>query len=76
MRGCTDPARNPRGEQLDTLYGESEVLAARESGSRPTAGIVTVRTTGRNQEGTVVCVFERSILVPKRGHGVEDQANY
>ena len=60
----------------DTLYGESEVLAARESGSRPTAGVVTVRTTGRNQEGTVVCVFERSILVPKRGHGVEDQANY
>lgn len=60
----------------DTLYAESEVLDSRESKSRPTAGIVTVRTTGRNQDGTVVCVFDRSILVPKRGHGVDDAANY
>ena len=60
----------------DTLYGESEVLAARESKSRATAGIVTVRTIGRNQDGVVVCEFERSILVPKRGHGVEDTIQY
>jgi acyl dehydratase len=60
----------------DTLYGESEVLATRESKSRPTAGIVTVRTVGRNQDGIVVCEFERSILVPKRGHGVEDAIAY
>jgi acyl dehydratase len=56
----------------DTLYAESAVLEKRESASRPAAGIVTVRTTGRNQDGTVVCVFDRTILVPKRGHGVED----
>src|SRR4029078_289537 len=31
----------------DTIYAESEVLAARQSGSRPNQGIVTVRTTGR-----------------------------
>ena len=60
----------------DTLYGESEVLEVRESRSRPTAGIVTVRTTGRNQDGVVVCVFERSILVPRRGHAVDDKAGY
>jgi itaconyl-CoA hydratase len=60
----------------DTLYGESEVLEVRESRSRPTAGLVTVRTTGRNQEGTVVCVFERTILVPKRGHAVDDKTGY
>jgi acyl dehydratase len=60
----------------DTLYGESEVLDKRESKSRPTAGIVTVRTSGRNQDGIVVCVFDRSILVPKRGHGIDDRANY
>ncbi len=30
----------------DTLYAESEVLEKRESRSRPTQGIVTVRTTG------------------------------
>jgi len=57
----------------DTLYGESEVLDKRESKSRPTAGIVTVRTIGRNQSRTVVCEFERSMLVPKLGFGVEDR---
>lgn len=57
----------------DTLYAESKVLEKRESASRPTAGIVGVSTLGRNQEGTVVCSFERSILIPKRGHAVEDR---
>jgi itaconyl-CoA hydratase len=60
----------------DTLYGESEVLEKRESRSRPEAGIVSVRTTGKNQSGVVVCVFERTILVAKRGHSVEDRVNY
>ena len=57
----------------DTLYAETEVLGKRESASRPTAGLVTVRTLGRNQHGTVVCDFERTILVAKRGHAVEDR---
>lgn len=56
----------------DTLYAESEVLAKRESKSRPTQGIVTVATTGKKQDGTVVITFERTVLVPKRGHGVDD----
>jgi acyl dehydratase len=60
----------------DTLYAESEVLEMRESKSRPEAGLVTVRTTGRNQDGTVVCTFERTILVAKRGHSVEDRIGY
>ncbi len=50
----------------DTLYSESEVLAARESRSRPGAGIVTVRTTGRNQDGAVVIAFRRTFLIWKR----------
>lgn len=54
----------------DTIYGESEVTAKRESKSRPTQGIVTVRTTGRKADGTVFMSFERTLLVPKRGHGV------
>jgi acyl dehydratase len=57
----------------DTLYAETEVLETRDSKSRPNAGIVTVRTVGRNQDGTVVCTFDRTILVPRRGHGVEDK---
>lgn len=58
----------------DTLYAESEVLDKRPSASRPGAGIVTVRTTGRNQAGQVVCVFERTVLVPRVGHEVDAQA--
>jgi itaconyl-CoA hydratase len=34
---------------------------------------VTVRTRGLNQNDVVVISFERTILVPKRGHGVDDQ---
>jgi acyl dehydratase len=56
----------------DTLYSESEVIEKRASNSRPEAGIVTVRTSGRNQDGKVVCVFERTILVPRKGHGVDE----
>ncbi len=59
----------------DTLYGSSEVLGKRPSKSRPGAGIVTVRTTGRNQRGDVVCVYDRTVLVPRRGHAVMDEAD-
>jgi acyl dehydratase len=52
----------------DTIYAESEVLEVRESKSRPTQGIVTVRTTGKKADGTAFMSFERSILVPRRGH--------
>ena len=61
----------------DTLYSESEVLAKRESRSRPGQGIVTIRTTGKNQRGEVVCSFRRDMLIPARGQAVEDrQGNY
>ena len=56
----------------DTIYAESEVLAKRESAKRSTQGVVTVRTTGTKADGTVFIGFERTVLVPKRGHGVED----
>jgi itaconyl-CoA hydratase len=56
----------------DTLYAESEVLSKRESASRPTQGIVTVRTIGKKADGTRFISFERSVLVPKRGYAVED----
>lgn len=53
----------------DTIYSQSEVLAARPSQSRPEVGIVTVATTGYNQGGTPVITFERTIMVYRRGHG-------
>ncbi|HTW38464.1 MAG TPA: MaoC family dehydratase [Steroidobacteraceae bacterium] len=55
----------------DTIYAESEVISKRESSSRPTQGIVTVRTTGKKADGTPFMSFERTVLVPKRGHEIE-----
>jgi len=55
----------------DTLYAESEVLAKRESKSRPTQGLVTVRTRGLKADGTEFMSFERTVLVPRRGHQTE-----
>ena len=60
----------------DTIYAESEVLATRASASRPTQGIVTVRTTGTKADGSVFMTYERSFLVPTRGHLVDDVAGY
>jgi acyl dehydratase len=48
----------------DTIRAETEVLAKRESQSRPGRGIVTVRTRGLNQRDEVVIDFERTIMVP------------
>jgi itaconyl-CoA hydratase len=58
----------------DTIYSETEVLDKRESKSRPTQGIVTVKTTGKKADGTVFMTFQRAVLVPKRGHAADDIA--
>jgi itaconyl-CoA hydratase len=50
----------------DTLWSESEILERRESRSRPSVGIVGVRTRGINQRREVVCEYRRSFMVPKR----------
>jgi len=60
----------------DTIYAESEVLAKRESKSRPTQGIVSVKTTGKKADGTQIMSFERTMLIPKRGHAVDDKVDY
>ena len=52
----------------DTIYSRSEVLETRDSTSRPNVGIVRVKTTGVNQDGTPVIEFSRSFMVWKRGH--------
>jgi acyl dehydratase len=53
----------------DTIYSRSEVLEKRESNSRPEVGIVTVKTTGYNQDGKTVITFKRTVMVYKRDHG-------
>jgi itaconyl-CoA hydratase len=56
----------------DTLYTESEVIEKRESNSRPEQGIVTVKSSGKNQHGDIVCTFNRTMLIWKRGCGPVD----
>ena len=60
----------------DTLYAESEVLEKRLSESRKNCGIVTVQTTGTNQDGVVVASYKRSALIPTTGNAVDDKTNY
>ena len=60
----------------DTLYAESEVLEKRSSESRENCGIVTVKTTGTNQDGVVVASYKRSALIPTTGNAVDDKTNY
>ena len=50
----------------DTLYVESEITAKRESKSRPDTGIVTMKHTGRNQNGDVTLEVTRSALFLKK----------
>ena len=52
----------------DTIYSRSEILETRESKSRPNVGIVRAKTTGFNQDGTVVIEFMRTFMVYRRGH--------
>ncbi|MBI5090293.1 MAG: MaoC family dehydratase [Actinobacteria bacterium] len=50
----------------DTVSVETEVLARRESKSRPDDGVVTFRHTAHNQNGDVVCIATRNALMRKQ----------
>lgn len=50
----------------DTIWVESEILAARESKSRPDRGIVTIEHRGFNQDDVLVCQAVRNALMSKR----------
>jgi len=62
-----DEVRLPKPVFLsDTLRFESEVVALRESNSRPDAGIVTWEHRAINQRGETVCTMKRSALIRKK----------
>lgn len=50
----------------DTVYVESEIVAMRESESRPEQGVVTMKHIGRNQKGDVCVEVTRTALFHKR----------
>jgi itaconyl-CoA hydratase len=60
----------------DTLYSTSTVVSKRLSKSRPAQGVVTVQTTGTNQDGVVVMTFERTMLIYTRAGSPAEAANY
>lgn len=61
-----DEVRLPRPVFIgDTLRFESEVVALRESKSRPDAGIVTWEHRAINQRDEEVCTMKRSALIRK-----------
>ncbi len=54
----------------DTLYAESLCTGVRDSASRPSFGIVSMKTRGLNQHGDTVLNWDRSVMVPRRSSGV------
>lgn len=53
----------------DTLYTDTVVTEKRLSASRPGQGIVTMQHTGRNQDGAVVALVTRRVLMwTREGH--------
>ncbi len=50
----------------DTIHITTEILDKRESKSRPTMGIVTLRHLAHNQRDEVVCDCRRTALMLKR----------
>ncbi|WP_243075081.1 MaoC family dehydratase [Microbacterium sp. SS28] len=61
--GMTDVAFPAPLFHGDTLYTETEVLQKRRSASRPGQGVVTMKHTGRNQDGVVVATATRVALM-------------
>ncbi|MCU1457201.1 MAG: symbB [Actinomycetia bacterium] len=50
----------------DTIHAETEVVAARESRTRPDNGIVTLEHRGFNQRDELICRATRDTLIRKR----------
>ena len=54
-------------DHKNCMITQREVLARRESASRPNAGIVRLKQIGRKADGTPVLELERTVLFLKRG---------
>ena len=63
-----DKVRMPKPVFIgDTLRAETEVIALKDSASRPEAGIVTFEHRMLNQRDEIVCTMERTALLKRRG---------
>ncbi|MBM3657881.1 MAG: MaoC family dehydratase [Actinobacteria bacterium] len=59
----------------DTIHAETEVVAARASGSRPDAGIVTFEHRAFNQDDRLVCKARRNALMHRRPAATAESAD-
>jgi len=65
-----DEIRFPRPVRIgDTLHGETHIVAKRESGKHPNAGIVTFRHIGYNQQDEIVVTAIRAGMMLKKPVG-------
>ena len=60
----------------DTIYARSTIIDKRESKSRPSQGIMHVKSEAFNQNNKLVCSYERHFLVYKKGLGPYAKAGY
>jgi acyl dehydratase len=62
-----DKVRMPKPVFIgDTLRAETEVIALKDSQSRPNAGIVTFAHRMLNQRDEIVCTMERTALIQRK----------
>jgi itaconyl-CoA hydratase len=59
-----------------TLYAESTIGQLRPSKSRPDQGLAKVATRAFDETGALVCSYERTLLIYRRGMGPYDRAGY
>jgi acyl dehydratase len=57
----------------DELRARVEIIAAKQSVSKPERGMVTVRTETLNQSEEAVQIMTARLVVPVRAHGPDDQ---
>jgi itaconyl-CoA hydratase len=60
----------------DTMFAETTILDKRDSKSRPTQGILHVKTRGVTRGGGEICQFERRLLVYRGAQEPHKKAGY
>lgn len=60
----------------DTVYAKSIVLATRLSKSRPSQGVLSLRTQAYNNNNVLICEYERHLLYYRKNQGPYEQAGY
>ncbi|WP_440682952.1 MaoC/PaaZ C-terminal domain-containing protein [Cysteiniphilum halobium] len=74
--GWTDTCIHEPVYVNDTIYVSSTIVDKRESHSRPTQGIISVKSSAVNQHNEEVLTFKRTFLIYKRGLGPYSAAGY